>query len=44
MDLIVTSPIDLYQQDWAIRTYELQLPPARTIASVEEIKGYSSTR
>ena len=33
------SPIDLYQPDWAIRTYEPQLPPARTIASVEGNQG-----
>ncbi|KZX70617.1 glucose-1-phosphate adenylyltransferase [Vibrio sp. HI00D65] len=40
MDLLKpTSPIDLYQQDWAIRTYEPQLPPARTIASVEGNQG-----
>ena len=36
MDLLKpVSPIDLYQPDWAIRTYEPQLPPARTVASVE---------
>ncbi|WP_373944415.1 glucose-1-phosphate adenylyltransferase [Vibrio chagasii] len=40
MDLLKpTSPIDLYQPDWAIRTYEPQLPPARTIASVEGNQG-----
>ena len=27
------SPIDLYQRDWAVRTYERQLPPARTTSS-----------
>ncbi|MCL4116380.1 glucose-1-phosphate adenylyltransferase [Vibrio lentus] len=40
MDLLKpTSPIDLYQPDWAIRTYDPQLPPARTIASVEGNQG-----
>ncbi|MEZ9653121.1 glucose-1-phosphate adenylyltransferase [Vibrio splendidus] len=40
MDLLKpVSPIDLYQPDWAIRTYEPQLPPARTIASVEGNQG-----
>lgn len=40
MDLLKpASPIDLYQPDWAIRTYEPQLPPARTIASVEGNQG-----
>ena len=34
MDLLQpVSPIDLYQRDWGIRTYEPQLPPARTTAS-----------
>lgn len=34
MDLLQPiSPIDLYQRDWAIRTYEPQLPPARTTSS-----------
>ncbi|MFT7683860.1 MAG: glucose-1-phosphate adenylyltransferase [Moritella dasanensis] len=34
MDLLQpVSPIDLYQRDWAIRTYEPQLPPARTTSS-----------
>jgi len=34
MDLLQpVSPIDLYQRDWAVRTYEPQLPPARTTAS-----------
>ncbi|QUM76279.1 glucose-1-phosphate adenylyltransferase [Moritella sp. 24] len=34
MDLLKhVSPIDLYQRDWAIRTYERQLPPARTTSS-----------
>ncbi len=40
MDLLKpVSPIDLYQPDWAIRTYDQQLPPARTIASVEGNQG-----
>jgi len=34
MDLLQpVSPINLYQRDWGIRTYEPQLPPARTTAS-----------
>ena len=34
MDLLQpVSPIDLYQRDWGIRTYEPQLPPARTTSS-----------
>ncbi|WP_036828517.1 glucose-1-phosphate adenylyltransferase, partial [Photobacterium sanctipauli] len=34
MDLLaVEPPLDLYQQDWSIRTYEPQLPPARTVSS-----------
>ncbi|QUM85527.1 glucose-1-phosphate adenylyltransferase [Moritella sp. 28] len=34
MDLLKpVSPINLYQRDWGIRTYEPQLPPARTTAS-----------
>lgn len=40
MDLLKpVSPIDLYQPDWAIRTYDPQLPPARTVASVEANQG-----
>lgn len=40
MDLLKpVSPIDLYQPNWAIRTYDQQLPPARTIASVEGNQG-----
>ncbi|MFA0566840.1 MAG: glucose-1-phosphate adenylyltransferase [Vibrio gallaecicus] len=40
MDLLKPiSPIDLYQPDWAIRTYEPQQPPARTVASVEGNQG-----
>ena len=33
MDLLRSRPsIDLYQDDWPIRTYEGQHPPARTVA------------
>jgi glucose-1-phosphate adenylyltransferase len=32
-------PMDLYQRDWAIRTYERQLPPARTTSSVTGKEG-----
>ena len=32
-------PIDLYQTDWAIRTYERQLPPARTTSSATGKEG-----
>lgn len=32
MDLLhVESPLDLYQADWPIRTYQPQSPPARTV-------------
>jgi glucose-1-phosphate adenylyltransferase len=32
MDLLKTTPpIDLYQSDWPIRTYQSQNPPARTV-------------
>lgn len=32
MDLLeLEPPLDLYQQDWAIRTYQTQRPPARTV-------------
>ncbi|WP_372882974.1 glucose-1-phosphate adenylyltransferase [Psychromonas sp.] len=35
MDLLQpVPPIDLYQREWAIRTYEQQLPPARTVSSI----------
>lgn len=34
MDLLsLQSPMDLYQSNWNIRTYEPQLPPARTVSS-----------
>ncbi|MCG6202067.1 glucose-1-phosphate adenylyltransferase [Psychromonas antarctica] len=32
-------PIDLYQKNWAIRTYEPQLPPARTTSSATGNEG-----
>ncbi len=40
MDLLQPiPPLDLYQQDWAIRTYEQQLPPARTVSSTTKNSG-----
>ena len=34
MDLLQPlPPIDLYQRDWSIRTYEQQLPPAKTVST-----------
>ncbi len=34
MDLLEPiPPMSLYQKDWSIRTYEPQLPPARTVSS-----------
>lgn len=40
MDLLKpVPPMDLYQRDWAIRTYEQQLPPARTVSSVTGNEG-----
>ena len=40
MDLLQPiPPMDLYQQSWAIRTYEQQLPPARTVTSTTENSG-----
>lgn len=34
MDLLKPiPPMNLYQKDWAIRTYERQYPPARTVSS-----------
>ncbi|GLS90343.1 glucose-1-phosphate adenylyltransferase 2 [Psychromonas marina] len=32
-------PMDLYQRDWPIRTYEPQLPPARTTSSASGKEG-----
>ncbi len=32
MDLLkATPPLDLYQEDWDIRSYQVQAPPARTV-------------
>ncbi len=32
MDLLKTNPpLDLYQEDWDIRSYQMQAPPARTV-------------
>jgi glucose-1-phosphate adenylyltransferase len=40
MDLLqAVPPMDLYQRDWAIRTYEPQLPPARTVSSATGNEG-----
>ncbi|PMJ88287.1 glucose-1-phosphate adenylyltransferase [Vibrio sp. 10N.261.55.A7] len=40
MDLLKPiPPMDLYQRDWAIRTYERQLPPARTTSSATGNEG-----
>lgn len=40
MDLLQPiPPMDLYQRDWAIRTYEPQLPPARTVSSATGNEG-----
>ncbi|MCG3736679.1 glucose-1-phosphate adenylyltransferase [Vibrio cincinnatiensis] len=40
MDLLdPIPPMNLYQQDWAIRTYEPQLPPARTVSSATGNEG-----
>ncbi|WP_295893726.1 glucose-1-phosphate adenylyltransferase [uncultured Vibrio sp.] len=40
MDLLKpVPPMDLYQKDWAIRTYERQLPPARTTSSATGNEG-----
>ncbi|OLQ71682.1 glucose-1-phosphate adenylyltransferase [Photobacterium proteolyticum] len=40
MDLLkVQPPLQLYQQDWPIRTYEPQLPPARTVSSAAGNEG-----
>jgi len=36
MDLLLpVPPLDLYQKNWGIRTYEPQQPPARTISSTQ---------
>lgn len=40
MDLLQpVPPVDLYQSDWSIRTYEPQLPPARTVSSATGNEG-----
>lgn len=40
MDLLQpVSPVNLYQSDWYIRTYEPQLPPARTVSSAMGNEG-----
>ncbi|MHA2938726.1 glucose-1-phosphate adenylyltransferase [Vibrio sp. RC27] len=40
MDLLEpVPPMNLYQRDWAIRTYEPQFPPARTVSSVTGNEG-----
>jgi glucose-1-phosphate adenylyltransferase len=40
MDLLApVPPLDLYQQNWPIRTYQQQTPPARTIPGVSGTEG-----
>jgi glucose-1-phosphate adenylyltransferase len=40
MDLLEPiPPMNLYQRDWAIRTYEPQYPPARTVSSATGNEG-----
>ncbi|WP_255209394.1 glucose-1-phosphate adenylyltransferase [Vibrio diazotrophicus] len=40
MDLLEPiPPMNLYQKNWAIRTYEPQLPPARTVSSATGNEG-----
>ncbi|NVD07872.1 glucose-1-phosphate adenylyltransferase [Vibrio sp. JPW-9-11-11] len=40
MDLLEPMPpMNLYQPDWGIRTYEAQLPPARTVSSATGNEG-----
>jgi glucose-1-phosphate adenylyltransferase len=40
MDLLRhTSPLDLYQADWPIRTYQTQNPPARTVPGRSSNEG-----
>lgn len=42
MDLLKTvPPMDLYQPDWPIRTYQAQCPPARTVPGEEGSEGLS---
>ncbi|MFW7524359.1 glucose-1-phosphate adenylyltransferase [Vibrio ostreicida] len=40
MDLLdPVPPMNLYQSDWAVRTYETQSPPARTVSSATGNEG-----
>ena len=40
MDLVEVNPVfNLYDQDWPIRTYQEQFPPAKTVFAGEEITG-----
>ena len=40
MDLIAVSPVfNLYDQDWPIRTYQVQAPPAKTVFRGAERQG-----
>lgn len=40
MDLLEpVPPMNVYQSDWAVRTYERQLPPARTVSSATGNEG-----
>lgn len=42
MDLLnPVPPIDLYQEDWGIRSYERQRPPSRTVPSATGNQGIS---
>jgi glucose-1-phosphate adenylyltransferase len=42
IDLLETEPpIDLYQSDWPIRTYQLQAPPSRTVPGDRGSEGIS---
>jgi len=40
MDLVQVEPVfNLYAQEWPIRTYQEQFPPAKTVFSGEEVAG-----
>jgi len=40
MDLLQSvPPLDLYQEDWPIRTYQQQTPPARTVPGASGTQG-----
>jgi glucose-1-phosphate adenylyltransferase len=40
MDLVAVAPVfNLYDQDWPIRTYQEQFPPAKTVFAGGEITG-----